>query len=284
VALQLFFARRLALRLKRLKQHLARLEHGQLDEAPAPDDGADEVAALRKVLAGATVRLKQARMGQERLLAEAAHELRTPLTLMRTSLDLALRRERTVDELHVALKETRTEVDRLARLATNLLELGAAERSWDLSQGDLMELLDDATEAARAEAEHRGLWFEVVGARPWTERFSVVALRQAVDNLIANALRFAPRGTAVRLEVGRGVGVCTVTVSDEGPGISPEQRAAVFAPFHRGDMSGGSGLGLAIVSEVARLHGGRAYAAEPTNGRGARVVIELPCAEPSLRG
>jgi signal transduction histidine kinase len=173
--------------------------------------------------------------------------------------------------------QARTEVDRLTKLATNLLELGAAERSWDLADGDLAVLLDDAAEAARAEAEQRGVWFEVQGERPFPERFSVVALRQAVDNLISNALRFAPRGTAVRLELSRGKGVCRLTVSDEGPGIPPEQREAVFAPFHRGERGGGSGLGLAIVSEVARLHGGRALAEEPPGGRGARVVIELPC-------
>lgn len=275
VVLQLFFARRLAARLKGLKEHLARLERGQLDVAPPSDDGGDEVAELRAVLAGTTVTLKAAREAQDLLLAEAAHELRTPLTLMRTSLDLALRRERSVDELHEALRETRTEVDRLARLATHLLELGAAERSWDLAVGDVMTVLDEAAEAARAEAEQRGLWLEVVGQRPCVQRFSQVALRQALDNLVANALRFAPRGTSIRLELTLEPHTWRVSVCDEGPGIPEAQREAVFAPFHRGDMSGGSGLGLAIVAEVARLHGGRAWAAEH-RPHGTCVIVELP--------
>jgi len=279
VGVQVWFARRLSARLARLSEHLARVRQGQLDSVPAADAERDEISELRGVLAETTVQLKGARLSQDRLLAEAAHELRTPLTLMRTSLDLALRRERSVPELQAALVDTRTEVDRLARLATNLLDLGAAGRSWDLAVADLSLVLDEAAEAARAEAEARGLWLEVLGVRPAIARFSALAVRQAVDNLVSNALRFAPRGTAIRLATRRTAQAWELTVTDEGPGIPPEQREAVFAPFHRLDANGGSGLGLAIVSEVLRLHGGRAFAATPASGRGLEVVLHFPSRE-----
>jgi signal transduction histidine kinase len=273
-SVQLVSGRRLSRRLAALSGHLTRLEQGALDAVPEPDTEGDEVSRLRTVLADATVELAAARDAQQRLLADAAHELRTPLTLMRTSLDLALRRQRGADELSQALVDTRTEVDRLAKLATSLLELGAA-RSQDVSEGDVRTLVDDATEAARAEAEVRGTWFEITGAVHAKARFSPVALRQAVDNLLSNALRFAPSGTAVRvdLHVDRTV---RVSVSDEGPGIPPAERERIFAPFHRLDQRGGSGLGLAIVTEVMQLHHGRSFAVDPPSGRGACVVLELP--------
>ncbi len=275
VSLQLLFARGLSRRLDALSTHLARMKQGALDAVPEPDTSQDEVSTLRQVLADTTVQLREAREAQDRLLADAAHELRTPLTLMRTSLDLALRRERSSAELTGALVDTRTEVDRLAKLATSLLELGAAGRSWDVVDGDVRALLDEATEAARAEAELRGTWFELSGHPLAKARFSPVALRQAIDNLLSNALRFAPRGTPVRIELEAGDDI-RIMVSDEGPGIPPAERERVFAPFHRVDQRGGSGLGLAIVSEVMRLHHGRTYATEPPSGRGACVVLELP--------
>lgn len=276
VALQAWAGRRLSRRLARLAEHLDRLRRGQLDAAPAPDEAGDEVSELRAVLADATVQLARARGAQERLLADAAHELRTPLTLMRTSLDLGLRRERPVAELQGALRQTRDEVDRLAHLASALLELGAASGSWDLVEADLAALAEEAAEAARAEAEARGLWIELQLQAPARARFSPVAVRQALDNLLANALRFAPRGTAIRVEARLQPGGWRLEVEDQGPGIPPDRREAVFAPFHREGQGGGPGLGLAIVAEVARQHQGRAWAEGGRTGTGARLVVTVP--------
>ncbi len=276
VVLQTLLGRRLSRRLQALGAHLELLKRGELDAQPEPDLASDEVATLREVLAATTRQLKRAREVQDRLLADAAHELRTPLTLMRTSLDLALRRERTPEELREALTEARAEVDRLARLATALLDMAAAGRGWDTAPTDLAALVDEATEAARAEAEHRGTWFEVEAARPAMARANDTALRQAVDNLLSNALRFAPKGTAIHVTLARSAGGWRLAVRDEGLGIPQAQREAVFAPFHRLDRGGGSGLGLAIVSEVLRQHGGRAWAEAPAAGPGAQVVLELP--------
>ncbi len=274
LGVQLVLARRLSRRLGRLSTHLERVKRGQLDVPPEPDPGRDEVADLRAVLADATEQLKRARAVQERLLADAAHELRTPLTLMLTSLELALRRERSPDELRAALADTREEVQRLAALSTRLLDLAAAARGLDAEEGDLHALLDEAAEAARAQAEVSGVLLEVYGPAAATARFSPSALRQAVDNLVANALRFAPRGSTVRLELRRGERAWQVHVVDGGPGIPADQADAVFAPFHRLDRRGGSGLGLAIVAEVLRQHGGRAFA--DTTGPGGHFVLELP--------
>jgi signal transduction histidine kinase len=277
VSLQLLVGRRLSRRLQGLAVHLDRLRRGELDARPGPDEAGDEISELRGVLAAATEQLQGAREAQDRLLADAAHELRTPLTLMRTTLDLGLRRERTVGELQEALRRTRDEVDRLAHLASALLELGAAARSWDAVDADLAAVAEEATEAARAEAEARGVWFELELSHPTPAHFSPVAVRQALDNLIANALRYAPPGTPITVVAeARPDGGWWVEVEDRGPGIPPARREAVFAPFHREGEGGGSGLGLAIVAEVLRQHRGRAWATEGRRGQGARVVLQVP--------
>lgn len=274
-AVQTWWGRRLSRRLAALSSHLALVQRGQLELPPEQDDERDEVAELREVLAATTVQLQQARAAQDRLLADAAHELRTPLTLMRTTLDLALRKQRTPEELRAALTDARAEVDRLARLATALLDVAAASRGWDLSEGDLATLVEEAAEGVRAAAEEAGVWVEVECERPARARFNATALRQALDNLLSNALRFAPKGTAISLTLRKVGARWQLAVRDRGPGIPEAEREAVFAPFHRGDPRGGSGLGLAIASEVMRHHHGRAVALTPGEGPGALVVLEL---------
>ncbi len=221
------------------------------------------------------VQLQAARASQDRLLADAAHELRTPLTLMRTSLDLALRKERSVEELRTAVSEARTEVDRLAVLASRLLELGAAGRSWTPPSSTCSRCSTNRPKprgpkpnnAARgSKCRGRGprlrgfqpwrcdrpstTWCRTrFGSRPWARPFAWPACRCPT---VAGGSPSPTRGPAYR---------------------SPAQRSRAL---HRIDPRGGSGLGLAIVSEVMRLHGGRAFAAVPATGVGTEIVLELP--------
>ncbi|HYO58129.1 HAMP domain-containing sensor histidine kinase [Archangium sp.] len=277
LVLQTFFARRLSRRLGAITRHLTRLREGDFSQMPAPDGNPDEIGQLREVLAEATDRLSGAREAQDRLIADTAHELRTPLTLMRTRMDLALRRERGVEELRAAFREARGEVDRLAVLAGELLDLAAVGRGeWDRKKADLAAVVLQSVEAARAEAEVRGLLIRLEAPPREEAWFDPGGVRQAVDNLLSNALKFSPRGGEIRVRLWREQDWLRVSVADEGPGIPPAEREAVFAPFRR-LCSGepGAGLGLCIVREVARRHGGRAWVV-PETARGAEVVLELP--------
>jgi signal transduction histidine kinase len=283
VALQTILARRLSLRVKRLTRHMTALREGDLEAPPPLDAGRDEVGELSRVVASATDRLRSARAGQERLIAEAAHELRTPLTLVRTTIDVALRRRRAPEELEQALRDARDEVDRLAKLSSRLLDLASARRgTWDRSPGDLAQVAREAAEAARADAEGRGVLVTIDASAPAPASFDRDGVRQALDNLLANAVRHSPAGGTVTVEVAAGTGaegapLVRITVRDEGPGIPPALHDRVFEPFARGaGVSGAAGLGLAIVRDVLRGHGGRAYVA--ATGAGATVVLELPAA------
>ncbi|QSQ15781.1 HAMP domain-containing sensor histidine kinase [Myxococcus landrumensis] len=280
LALQTQQARKLARRLAAITRHLGQLREGDFSRAPVADGERDEIGQLRAVLAEATERLRGARAAQERLIAGAAHELRTPLTLMRTSMDLALRRERTHEELRGSLVDARREVDRLAALAGNLLDLAVAGRgAWDKKRGDLSLVVAQAVEGARAEAERRGLLIRLEAPGPAEASFDSGGLRQAVDNLLSNALKFSPEGGEIHVRLAREGGRYQVRVADAGPGIPGVEREAVFEPFHRVPgtaLAPGTGLGLAIVREVAEQHGGRAYVAREPRESGTELVIEVP--------
>ncbi|WP_375768430.1 HAMP domain-containing histidine kinase [Archangium gephyra] len=280
LGLQLWQARWLAGRLDRLRGLIGRLREGVLPGALGTGRG-DEVSEVEGALHEASARLSEAREAQEQLIARAAHELRTPLALMRTSLDLALWKERDAQSLREALEETRREVERLSALAGNLLDLASFGRGgWEVRAGDLREVVEDAAAAARAEAEGRGVWVTVEGPEPAPCTFHASSVRQAVDNLLANALRYAPKGTEIAVRLEREGERWRLSVRDQGPGIPAEHRESVFQPFHRVEPKGaGTGLGLAVVQEVAKRHGGRAWVAD-ARGPGAEVVLELPVEGP----
>ncbi|RKH11495.1 sensor histidine kinase [Corallococcus sp. CA047B] len=281
LGVQTTLARRMARRLEAITLNLGKLREGDLASPMEVDAGKDEIGQLSAALAEATARVRGAREAQERLVADAAHELRTPLALMRTSMDLALRRERSPDELRASLRDARAEVDRLAVLADTLLDMASAGRgSWDRKKGDLREVVSQAVEGARAEAERRGMLVHLEAPALAEAWFDAGSLRQAVDNLLSNALKFSPEGGEIHVRLSLEGERYRVAVTDAGLGIPVSEREAVFAPFHRvagAEGRPGAGLGLAIVREVARRHGGQAYV-DPAWGQGARVVLELPSA------
>ena len=285
--LQAVQARRLKARLAVLRAHVAALREGQLDHDLDDDPNRDEIGELHHVLRETTAKLRAARSGQERLLADAAHELRTPLGLMRTSLDLALRKPRPPEELRTSMEEVRREVIRLSTLCQQLLDrfaLGQAE--WDRVPVNVHHLAVEAAQAARAAAEARGVLIEIDGAVDIQANGHAPALRQGLDNLLSNALRYAPHGSSIKVEIQRVGGLIRLAVRDSGPGVAAELRGSLFAPFWRerrraADASDGSaahdsyGLGLHITQEIAARHGGRVFLDESC-AQGARFVIEIP--------
>jgi two-component system OmpR family sensor kinase len=231
---------------------------------PVPE-ARDEVRRLGETLNEMLERLDEGLDRERRFVADAGHELRTPLALLRTELELALRRERSPEELAAAISSAREEVERLIRLAEALLVLDrAAGAPLRLEELDARELLD--TVARRFAA--RGA-IEVGGGGSF--RGDRDRLEQALGSLVDNALTHG-EGT-VRLEADRREDEIVVRVSDEGAGFADEFGPRAFERFSRADearTSGGAGLGLAIVDAVARAHGGRAAAS------GATVTLVLP--------
>jgi signal transduction histidine kinase len=238
----------------------------------------DELRLLGETLNAMLGRLQESLARERRFVADASHELRTPLALLQTELELALRHKRTPGELEDALRSSRDEVDRLVRLAEDLLVLARLDegqlplRTDELSAKDLLDSVARRFDT-RATGEGRTLEIDAEGFSLEGDR---LRLEQALGNLVDNALRYGA-GT-VRLEAARRDGEVELRVADEGLGFAPELMPVAFDRFTRRDEArgdGAAGLGLAIVAAIARAHGGSARAANVPDG-GAVVTLALP--------
>jgi two-component system, OmpR family, sensor kinase len=238
----------------------------------------DEIHRLGETLNAMLGRLQDSLARERRFVADASHELRTPLALLQTELELALRHKRTPGELEEALRSARDEVDRLSRLAEDLLVLARLDegrlrlRTSEVQARELLEAVARRFDS-RASAEGRALEVEADLVSFPGDR---LRLEQALGNLVDNALRHG-EGT-VRLAAETRDGEVDLRVADEGPGFADEVLPVAFERFTREDEArgnGASGLGLAIVDAIARAHGGSARAANEPDG-GAVVTLVLP--------
>jgi two-component system OmpR family sensor kinase len=245
--------------------------------------GRDEITRLGNTLNAMLGRLEAAFDRERRFVDDASHELRTPLAILKAELDLARSRSRTNQELQAAVRSAAEEADRLTALAETLLVFSRAEGGrvpLHREQTRLDELLQDACSAMAARAAAAGVDMRVV-RHGVTAFVDPVRVRQAVDNIVSNALGHTPRGGQVRVSAtGEGETV-RLTVEDTGAGFDPAFLPRAFDPFARGPAEArsgqGAGLGLAIVRATAEAHGGRAAAANRVEG-GARVTLFLHAA------
>lgn len=250
--------------------------HGE--RLPVPDAD-DEVRRLGLTLNEMLDRLDEGMQRERRFVAEASHELRTPLALLRVELDLALSRARTNEELVAALGSASEEVDRLTRLARDLLVLASSDEQrlpLERSQFDLRELATAVVGRFATAAEGRRV--RVTGDIPLPVTADRERLDQVVGNLLDNALRHG--GGDVTIDARQQDGQVVIEVSDEGPGFAAGFRDRAFDRFSRGSGSraDGRGLGLAIVQAIVRAHGGQVAIDDRPGGAGAVVCVRLPAA------
>jgi two-component system, OmpR family, sensor kinase len=248
------------------------------------------VARLGQTLNSLLDRLHGALSREQRLLNEASHELRTPLAIMKDELDLSLSRARTPEELEAALRSASEEADRLARLSEDLLVLSRAHGGQlrvHRSSTPLDELLGRACGGHRARAGGRGA--QIVCKAPSAQvMVDPMRVRQAVDNLLDNAIRHSRPGAPIRVSAAVTGDVATVTIENSGPGFAEDILARAFEPFVRGDprpegpgagrvdVAPGAGLGLTIVRAVAEAHGGTAVAQNIPGGARVTMTMALP--------
>jgi two-component system sensor histidine kinase TctE len=261
----------------------AELEHRDLHRLTPLTAGLPrELVPLQAAFNRLFERLDRAAGAQREFLADAAHQLRTPLTSLQTEIELALLEphDQRVDPL---LQRLRQRVQRSARLAQQLLSLARAEnRSVDVGQA--LDLRDIATESGQDWA-HRALpsgvdlGFELAAA---PARGHAFLLREALENLIHNAVNYAGPGARITVRCGSDAGGAWLEVEDNGPGIPPAERPAALQRFRRGSTAtgAGSGLGLAIAADIAERHGGRLELLDAQGGPGLRARLSLPPPSP----
>lgn len=270
-------ASRLAARMRELIAFVPRLRAAEPHEGPVAS-GRDELAELGLALVETSQHIHAQQASQERFLASAAHQLRTPLTVLRTEIDLALRRERPADELRDALARARGEVERLALLARKLLDFESLRvQPVNVREVDLRTLVGDVVTRLAPVARERHVTL-AAGSDPGDLpcHCDPLLLAQAIENVLDNAIRFAPPSSTVTVTVERLASACRVAIHDEGPGIPAAERARLFEPFHRGSSaSAQTGLGLAFAAEVLQKHRGRIFLDQPDRP-GTTFALELP--------
>lgn len=209
-----------------------------------------------------------------------AHELRTPLARLRNQLSLIAHDPR-ADGVRDAVEEAQAQADRLLALFSALLriaEVDSGARRENFTDVDLRQLVEDCVEATEAVVEESGHHVAELALEPVRVKGDVQLLSQVVINLVENAVRHTPAGSAIRVGLSMAEpGWAALTVSDDGPGIAPEDRARALDRFGRLSGAGGvkgHGFGLPLVASIARLHGGAMELGDA--GPGLRVTVTVP--------
>lgn len=233
-------------------------------------DGSAQAEELQPLVAqfnALLARLENAYQQLEGFNADVAHELRTPLATLIGETELALSRERSIPELREVLGSNLEDLHRLASLVNDMLFLSKADRGERARRnpvGSLAELAAEVVEFHDAALQEAGVTVRVRGDSGGA--FDAALLRRAVSNLLANATRFAERGSAIDLDIEPdNSGTVTLSVGNGGPAIPEQHLPRLFDRFYRVDAARehgetNHGLGLSIVAAIARMHGGRTFA------------------------
>lgn len=246
--------------------------------------GRDEVARLATAFNDMAERRRHVEQLRHAMVGDIAHEMRTPVTNIRGWLEAAADGVVPLDrELMSSLLE---EALLLQHVIDDLQDLSAADAGELRLHPQLIEiaeLLPTVADAFTAAADRAGVTLHTT-AEPTLITADPIRLRQAVGNLITNAIRHTPSGGRINIICRTAMTTLRIDVSDTGPGIPPDQQSLVFERFWRADKSrsrqtGGSGLGLSIVRKLAEAHGGTVSVTSPP-GHGATFTIELPLDQP----
>lgn len=232
-------------------------------------------------------RLRDAFHRLSQFSADAAHELRTPLNGLMISTSLTLSHERESEEYRQALASNLEEFERLKRMVDSLLFIARADNAEAMltkSNVDIAALCAEVLDFFSAMAEEQGVSTHVDGGG--MIHGDATLLRQAISNVVSNALRNTPAGGTVHITIQESHEACRIDVADTGVGIAPEHLPKLFDRFYRVDAArtptsqdNGAGLGLALVKTVVQLHGGT-VAVSSTVGAGTTITLSIPVIQP----
>lgn len=272
--------------LRSLQQTVERFGGGDLG-VRASGKRRDEFGKLARAFNKMADRIEVLLTAERRLLQDVSHELRSPLARLRFAVELA----RNSPDRNRAMDRIQKEVDRLATLVSELLQVTKAEEDFSNRQTEeitVAELLRDLAEDNALEMEAHACRVAMAAEEDVVVRGDRELLRRAVENVLRNAIRYAPAGSTVDLKLLKREGAAAISVRDRGPGVPEQALSNLFKPFFRVEAdrnrnSGGVGLGLSIAQRAVALHKGaiRASNAHP----GLLVEIEIPAVStPALVG
>lgn len=243
----------------------------------------DELGHLGRVFNETLGRLEHSFEQLRRFTADASHELRTPLTAIRSVGEVSLQRTGDADYYRDIVGSMLEEASRLTKLVDSLLTMSRADAGQiplQPTEFSVLELAKEAGSLIEVLSEEKNQTMTVVGDPKVVIRGDRVILRQALINLLDNAVKYSPEGGSVEVRAGAHDGTAFVDVRDSGPGIPLECRAHVFDRFYRVDKSrsrgeGGAGLGLSISQWAVEVHGGQ-IELDCDHGPGCTFRMRIP--------
>lgn len=243
-----------------------------LDASTAPREVVPLIERLNRLF----TRIDASLQKERRFTADAAHELRTPVAAIKAQAQVARSASGDAERLH-ALDNAILGCDRAAHLIEQLLTLARVD-TLDRGVAEPCQLRDIAAETIAALAPtalEKGVQFELLAGDETTVRGNPGLLRVLLRNLLDNATKHTPSGTLVQVSIVRENGTTSLSVSDNGPGISEQERDKVLERFYRplDTQASGSGLGLSIVKRIAEVHDASLQMAPTNEGRGLRVTV-----------
>jgi heavy metal sensor kinase len=281
-------ARRALAPIDHLASEAQRITAERLHERLKVPNERDEIGRLTGVINQTFARLESSFDQLRRFTADSSHELRTPLAVVRGIGEAAVAERRTPAEYEEAIGSMLEEIDRMSTLVDTLLRLSHGDAGTirlKREPVDLEQLARDVVASLGILAEERSQTVTVKAASNVSVMADRLVLREAVTNVLDNAIKYGPIGSTVTVSVNGDATDSVLAIADEGPGIPDEHRERIFHRFFRLDEArsrdgGGAGLGLAIAKWAVEIHGGRITVNERQGG-GSEFLIRLPLAEPS---
>jgi two-component system, OmpR family, sensor kinase len=283
-----WLAQRLSAPIRRIQEGARALASEKLDSRDGQvrvsaglEGRKDELAVLARDFDAMADQLRANRAAITQLLRDISHELRSPLARMRVAVGLA--RQPSAD-LARQLDRLEREIERLDSLISQVLKLArlhGTDAPFERETFDIDEVIEGVVRDANFEGAVKGCNVLLTGAAHGTVHGNRELLSSAIENVLRNAVRYSPEGTAVEVSVARGNAAgLVIVIRDRGPGVPANDLARIFEPFYRvaesrDRDSGGEGIGLAITSQVMKTHGGSAEASNHAGG-GLEVRLNLP--------
>ncbi|MCI9129805.1 MAG: HAMP domain-containing histidine kinase [Eggerthellaceae bacterium] len=259
----ILFSRSLVRPVNKLIKTAQELSDGDLS-ARTGMEGSNELSRLGEVMDNMAESFERDRKLEQRLTSDVAHELRTPLMAIQATVEAMIDGVYVADDEHLMMVDA--EVARLSKLVDALLKLSRMEmRSQPMKEEpvNLSQLADEVVESHKAFIEDSGLSIKLDAEMGVKTIGDVDMIKQAITNLVSNAVRYTDEGGSITIGVHRDGRMAAVSVADTGIGLTPEEEKMVFSRFWRADSgrakeSGGLGIGLALVKEIVDRHHGRA--------------------------
>jgi signal transduction histidine kinase len=263
--------------VRRIASSIARFGQGDL-AARVKTKREDEIGQLGRSFNEMAERLERLIVSERRLLSDISHELRSPLTRLKFAVKLA----RTSSDPEAALDRIERDVDRMASLVSDIVEITVVEGDPALEGAEcvpLSEVFDDVVRDCAVEAGVRGCRLAMQGRISGEILGNRELLRRAFENVVRNAIRYAPQSSTIDISLAESERDAAIAVRDYGPGVPEEALTRIFEPFYRVEEArntngGGSGLGLSIAMRAVQLHHGTMSARNAWPG--LRVEITVP--------